>query len=104
MQKGQTVTTRLGKGLLLSSSILLFWSPSAKAWWGKYGSKHEAREASRLWVIQGGEVTKTWSTPKKSRSDRIQATTGSAKVKMGGNPLGRMTTNLERAREEMLEN
>ena len=62
MQKGQTVTTRLGKGLLLSSSILLFWSPSAKAWWGKYGSKHEAREASRLWVIQGGEVTKTWST------------------------------------------
>ena len=56
------MTTRLGKALLLASSLLLFWSPRAEAWWGKYGSKYEAHKASRLWVIQGGEVRKIWST------------------------------------------
>ena len=65
------MTTRLGNALILSSSILLFWSPSAEAWWWKYGSKAEADMASREWVMKGGQYKKTW-TVRSSRKVRAK--------------------------------
>ena len=64
MRKSKTLNTRnmsAKKIFLLSSALLLFWSPSAQAWWGKYGSKAEADMARREWVEKGGEYKKTWT-------------------------------------------
>ena len=63
---------RSKKIFLLSSALLLFWSPSAQAWWGKYGSKAEAERASSEWAKKGGQYKETW-TVKSSR--RVRAKT-----------------------------